>query len=214
VAAEWPKDRVGVGVRLSPSSPYNDMGSPDSHEQSASALARLDRFDLAYVHVIDRAVTAAVTASPSESASANPSPSPRRAPPPATASWLSAARPSLPVAPTSTLLAAPSESSAARSRPGPRRPPPPRPAARAPRRGVDLLLREAGGLHRLPALRALSPLRTRRRRRPGEGCLSALCASGWQAASGADGLPQTLRGRERRRFLASNSAYLPIRHTV
>jgi 2,4-dienoyl-CoA reductase-like NADH-dependent reductase (Old Yellow Enzyme family) len=51
VAAEWPKDRVGV--RLSPNSPYNDMGSPDFHAQFASALAQLDRFDLAYVHVID-----------------------------------------------------------------------------------------------------------------------------------------------------------------
>jgi 2,4-dienoyl-CoA reductase-like NADH-dependent reductase (Old Yellow Enzyme family) len=53
VAAEWPAERVGV--RLSPNSPYNDMGSADSREQFAAALARLDHFDLAYVHVIDGA---------------------------------------------------------------------------------------------------------------------------------------------------------------
>jgi 2,4-dienoyl-CoA reductase-like NADH-dependent reductase (Old Yellow Enzyme family) len=51
VTAEWPKGRVGV--RLSPNSPYNGMGSPDFHEQFTSAIKALDRFDLAYVHVID-----------------------------------------------------------------------------------------------------------------------------------------------------------------
>ena len=51
VTAEWPAERVGL--RLSPNSPYNDMGSPDFHEQFAYALRQLDRFPLAYVHLID-----------------------------------------------------------------------------------------------------------------------------------------------------------------
>ena len=51
VAAEWPAERVGV--RLSPNSPYNDMGSPDFHETFGHALRRLDPLPLAYVHLID-----------------------------------------------------------------------------------------------------------------------------------------------------------------
>ncbi len=50
VTAEWPAERVGV--RLSPNSGYNDMGSPDFHEQFAYALRQLDRFPLAYVHLM------------------------------------------------------------------------------------------------------------------------------------------------------------------
>ena len=51
VAAEWPAQRVAI--RLSPNGVYNGMGSPDFREQFAAALRGLDRFDLAFVHVMD-----------------------------------------------------------------------------------------------------------------------------------------------------------------
>ncbi len=42
-----------VGVRLSPNGVFNDMGSPDFREQYTYALKQLDRFGLAYIHMMD-----------------------------------------------------------------------------------------------------------------------------------------------------------------
>jgi 2,4-dienoyl-CoA reductase-like NADH-dependent reductase (Old Yellow Enzyme family) len=51
VASVWPAERVGV--HLSPNSPFNDMGSPDYREQFTFVAGQLDRFGLAYLHVVD-----------------------------------------------------------------------------------------------------------------------------------------------------------------
>jgi 2,4-dienoyl-CoA reductase-like NADH-dependent reductase (Old Yellow Enzyme family) len=51
VTAAWPQERVGI--RLSPNGIYNNMGSPDFREQFTAVLRELDRFDLAYVHLVD-----------------------------------------------------------------------------------------------------------------------------------------------------------------
>ena len=51
VTSVWPAHRVGV--HLSPNSPYNDMGSPDYREQFTFVAGQLDRFGLAYLHVVD-----------------------------------------------------------------------------------------------------------------------------------------------------------------
>ena len=51
VTAVWPAGRVGV--RLSPNGVFNDMGSPNYREQFTHAAAMLDRFALAYLHVVD-----------------------------------------------------------------------------------------------------------------------------------------------------------------
>lgn len=42
-----------VGVRLSPNGVFNDMGSPDYREQFTFVASMLDRFGLAYLHVMD-----------------------------------------------------------------------------------------------------------------------------------------------------------------
>lgn len=42
-----------VGVRLSPNGMYNDMGSPDFREQFTYTAEQLDKFGLAYLHVLD-----------------------------------------------------------------------------------------------------------------------------------------------------------------
>jgi N-ethylmaleimide reductase len=42
-----------VGVHLSPNSPFNGMGSPDFRETFLYAAGRLNRFGLAYLHVLD-----------------------------------------------------------------------------------------------------------------------------------------------------------------
>jgi 2,4-dienoyl-CoA reductase-like NADH-dependent reductase (Old Yellow Enzyme family) len=42
-----------VGVRLSPIGVFNDMGSPDFREQFTHAATGLNRFGLAYLHVMD-----------------------------------------------------------------------------------------------------------------------------------------------------------------
>jgi 2,4-dienoyl-CoA reductase-like NADH-dependent reductase (Old Yellow Enzyme family) len=47
----WPAHRVGV--HLSPNGSYNDMGSPDYREQFTFVAGQLDRFGLAYLHVVD-----------------------------------------------------------------------------------------------------------------------------------------------------------------
>lgn len=47
----WPANRVGV--RLSPNGVFNDMGSPDYRETFTYAATELNRFGLAYLHVLD-----------------------------------------------------------------------------------------------------------------------------------------------------------------
>lgn len=47
----FPANRVGV--RLSPNGSYNDMGSPDFREQFTYTAEQLDKFGLAYLHVLD-----------------------------------------------------------------------------------------------------------------------------------------------------------------
>ena len=51
VTSIWPANRVGV--RLSPNGSFNDMGSPDYREQFTFVASQLDRFALAYLHVLD-----------------------------------------------------------------------------------------------------------------------------------------------------------------
>jgi N-ethylmaleimide reductase len=51
ITSVWPAHRVGV--HLSPNGPYNDMGSPDFREQFTYVASELDRFGLAYLHVVD-----------------------------------------------------------------------------------------------------------------------------------------------------------------
>jgi len=47
----WPAGRIGV--RLSPNGNFNDMGSPDFREAFLYAARELDRYGLAYLHMID-----------------------------------------------------------------------------------------------------------------------------------------------------------------
>jgi 2,4-dienoyl-CoA reductase-like NADH-dependent reductase (Old Yellow Enzyme family) len=51
VTSVWPAQRIGV--HLSPNSPFNDMGSPDFREQFTFVAGQLDRFGLAYLHLVD-----------------------------------------------------------------------------------------------------------------------------------------------------------------
>lgn len=51
VTSVWPAHRVGV--RLSPNGSFNDMGSHDYREQFTFVATQLDRFGLAYLHVMD-----------------------------------------------------------------------------------------------------------------------------------------------------------------
>ena len=51
VTEVWPANRVGV--RLAPNGAFNDMGSPDYREQFTHAAKQLNRFGLAYLHVMD-----------------------------------------------------------------------------------------------------------------------------------------------------------------
>ena len=50
------RDEIGAGrlaVRLSPNGVFNDMGSPDYRETFTHVARELDRFGLAYLHVVD-----------------------------------------------------------------------------------------------------------------------------------------------------------------
>lgn len=47
----WPANRVGV--RLSPNGNFNDMGSEDYRETFTYVASQLDKFGLAYLHVMD-----------------------------------------------------------------------------------------------------------------------------------------------------------------
>jgi N-ethylmaleimide reductase len=51
VTSVMPANRVGV--RLSPNGVFNDMGSPDYREQFTFVASELNRFSLAYLHVMD-----------------------------------------------------------------------------------------------------------------------------------------------------------------
>jgi N-ethylmaleimide reductase len=51
VVSAVPANRVGV--RLSPNGAFNEMGSPDYKELFSHAMAGLDKFNLAYLHVMD-----------------------------------------------------------------------------------------------------------------------------------------------------------------
>lgn len=51
VTQVFPANRVGV--RFSPNGAFNDMGSPDYREQFTFAASQLDRFGLAYLHIMD-----------------------------------------------------------------------------------------------------------------------------------------------------------------
>jgi N-ethylmaleimide reductase len=51
VLTVWPSDRVGV--HLAPNGSFNDMGSPDYRETFLHVARQLDRYDLAYLHVVD-----------------------------------------------------------------------------------------------------------------------------------------------------------------
>jgi N-ethylmaleimide reductase len=52
-AAAWGGDASRVGVRLSPNSAFNDMGSPDYAAQFAAAAAAVEPAGLGYLHVVD-----------------------------------------------------------------------------------------------------------------------------------------------------------------
>jgi N-ethylmaleimide reductase len=51
VVTVWPSNRVGV--HLAPNGVFNDMGSPDYRETFLYVATRLNRRDLAYLHVVD-----------------------------------------------------------------------------------------------------------------------------------------------------------------
>jgi N-ethylmaleimide reductase len=51
ITSVWPANRVGI--RLSPNGTFHDMGSPDFREQFTFVAGQLDRFGLAYLHVMD-----------------------------------------------------------------------------------------------------------------------------------------------------------------
>jgi N-ethylmaleimide reductase len=51
VLTVWPAGRVAV--RLSPNGVFNDMGSPDFHEQFLHAAQELARYRIGFLHVVD-----------------------------------------------------------------------------------------------------------------------------------------------------------------
>jgi len=51
VTSLWSNDRVGI--RLAPNGAYNDMGSPEYRELFLYVAKQLERYDLAYLHVMD-----------------------------------------------------------------------------------------------------------------------------------------------------------------
>lgn len=59
LVAEWDSGRVGV--RLSPSSSFQDMHDPDLKELFSAALGRLDSLPLAYVHCVEPGISGALT---------------------------------------------------------------------------------------------------------------------------------------------------------
>jgi N-ethylmaleimide reductase len=55
LVAEWGAERVGV--RLSPTNPFNDMFDSNPAATFATAVGELDRFALAYLHVVEPAAS-------------------------------------------------------------------------------------------------------------------------------------------------------------
>jgi N-ethylmaleimide reductase len=55
IVAEWGAERVGV--RLSPTNPFNDMADSNPAATFATAVGELDRFGLAYLHIVEPAAT-------------------------------------------------------------------------------------------------------------------------------------------------------------
>jgi len=51
VVTVWPSKRVGV--HLAPNGSFNDMGSPDYRETFLYVATQLNRYDLAYLHLVD-----------------------------------------------------------------------------------------------------------------------------------------------------------------
>jgi N-ethylmaleimide reductase len=51
IVGEWGAERVGV--RLSPTSPFNDMADSNPAATFAAAVGALDRFGLAYLHIVE-----------------------------------------------------------------------------------------------------------------------------------------------------------------
>ncbi len=51
IATVWPANRIGV--RLAPNGKYNDMGSPDFREQFLYTAEQLNKYGLAYLHVLN-----------------------------------------------------------------------------------------------------------------------------------------------------------------
>lgn len=51
VSQVWPQERIGV--RLAPNGAFNGMGSPDYREQFTYVAQQLNRYQLAYLHVMD-----------------------------------------------------------------------------------------------------------------------------------------------------------------
>jgi N-ethylmaleimide reductase len=60
LVGEWGAERVGV--RLSPTNPFNDMGDNNPAATFATAVRELDRFGLGYLHVVEPAATDPVPA--------------------------------------------------------------------------------------------------------------------------------------------------------
>jgi N-ethylmaleimide reductase len=60
LVAEWGAECVAV--RLSPTNPFNDMGDSDPAATFATAVGELDRFGLAYLHVVEPAATDPIAA--------------------------------------------------------------------------------------------------------------------------------------------------------
>jgi N-ethylmaleimide reductase len=55
IVGEWGAERVGV--RLSPTNPFNDMADSNPATTFATAVAELNRFGLAYLHVVELAAS-------------------------------------------------------------------------------------------------------------------------------------------------------------
>jgi N-ethylmaleimide reductase len=55
IVGEWGAERVGV--RLSPTNPFNDMADSNPASTFATAVAELNRFGLAYLHVVEPAAS-------------------------------------------------------------------------------------------------------------------------------------------------------------
>ena len=55
VVGEWGAERVGV--RLSPTNPFNDIADSNPTVTFATAVGELDRFGLAYLHVVEHAAS-------------------------------------------------------------------------------------------------------------------------------------------------------------